>query len=113
MSSILAIQADRTSLRDFLPAFVVAMVTAAGLLLATATVEPKQTTVAVVFAPWLDADEVLGRIWQSDGRLVRFGNFENVIVADFADTQGLETVRNLGGFVIDPVLVAGCGLIAK
>ena len=104
----------RCRLRDFVPAFFLAATTFAGVavftLMPAARVSYADTgQVAVIFAPWVDLTDGIGRIARADGRPVRMGRFQNVIVVQPDHERFFEDVKDQGAwFVIDPAFAGGC-----
>ena len=90
---------------------------ALGLVLATViilfglTIKPPGSgkPVAVVFGPSVSAQEAFLRVAALDGRIVREGGWDNVIVASFAPGTSFQTLKEMGALLtLDPVLTGGC-----
>ena len=101
-------------LADFIPASIVAA--AAFASVATATLAPMAqpaaagtTQVAVIFPPWVDLAEGFIRIANANGRLVRQGLVESILVAQPDDEGFVAAIYAQGAIlVIDPTILGGC-----
>jgi len=77
-------------------------------LLATRPAAPDEQ-IALVFAPWTQAGETLAGVAALDGRLVRVGSFDNVLVAVFDRPKSLASLRRHGVWLaLDPLALGGC-----
>lgn len=79
--------------------------------IAVAVLAPKNESagVAVVFAPWTSASEVLSRSVEEGGRFVRFGAFDFIAVIEPSTENYAQRVRANGAwFVADPAALAAC-----
>ena len=104
---------------DFIPASIIAAVAFASVATATlapATLAPAAqpaaagpAQVAVIFPPWVDLAEGFVRIANANGRLVRQGLVESILVAQ-PDGEGFVTaIYDQGAIlVIDPTILGGC-----
>lgn len=95
--------------------FDAALLTAAAFFsfasIAALVLAPKNESagVAVVFAPWTNASEVLSRSVEEGGRFVRFGAFDFIAVIE-PETSDYATRMRMNGawFVADPAALAAC-----
>ena len=90
---------------------------ALGLALATVailfglTIKPPGSgkPVAVVFGPSVSAEQAFLRVAALDGRILREGGWDNVIVAAFAPGTSFQTLKEMGALLtLDPILTGGC-----
>ncbi|AEO48674.1 hypothetical protein F11_11050 [Rhodospirillum rubrum F11] len=67
------------------------------------------TTLALVFPPGLDEDEIFARITAADGRPIRQGASASVMVAAFPTPPGIASLTTMGVLlVLDPLAAQGC-----
>ena len=103
---------------DFVPAAIVAAAAFASVSVATlapAAQPPSagMAQVAVIFPPWVNLADGFIRIANANGRLVRQGTFENILVAQPDDEHFVESVYQQGAIlVIEPTILGGCLTIA-
>lgn len=65
--------------------------------------------VALVFSPRISPDQALGGLAGIDARIVRFGGFDNVVVAYFERPVSWAEMRRLGVLLsLDPIVAGGC-----
>ena len=99
---------------DFAPALLLGMVAflsvfAAQVLGAFGTPIETLPQMAVIFPPWVDLGEAVTRIAQADGRLVRQGLFDNIVVAAANDSGFVTRLYQNGAIlVVDPIVLGGC-----
>ena len=99
---------------DFLPAL--SLTSATFVAVAIFTLAPAldvdaagSAQVAVIFPPWVDVTDGVGRIARAGGRPVRTGRLESIIVAQPDDPHFFEAIDDQGAlFVIDPTILGGC-----
>jgi hypothetical protein len=81
------------------------------IVAATMALAPREPAkgVAVIFAPWTQADAALSRAVQAGGRFVRFGGapFIAVVIPDDAHYQ-VRVLQAGAWFVADPQALAAC-----
>lgn len=96
-------------LRDLMPATF--LVTACVIWLAAAMLRPQpgQAQVGVVFSPALTGTEVLARIADAGGRLVREGAWPFIAVVAADDPDTLRRLRDAGAlFTVNPLALGSC-----
>ncbi len=65
--------------------------------------------VAVVFAPWLSADDAFARVIAAGARPVRMGQLETIIVATLENEHTAAHLRDQGAWaVLDPIVAGSC-----
>lgn len=65
--------------------------------------------VAVVFPPWVDLTEAATRVAGADGRPVRQGRFENIVIAAPNGPGFIDDLYEQGAIlVVDPIAFGGC-----
>ena len=65
--------------------------------------------VAIVFDTSVSAEEAFLRVAALDGRILREGGWDNVIVAAFAPGTSFQALKEMGAlFTLDPILTGGC-----
>lgn len=93
---------------------ILALLLAATLILHTAivAVPPDAGTgraVAVLFAPWIGAGEAMQRVGDSGARVVRFGAFPFIVVAEPDDPEfGVRVAARGALLTLDPQALAAC-----
>ena len=101
-------------LADFVPAGIVAAAAFMSVMVASLAPAAQSTSagaaqVAVIFPPWVDLADGFIRIANANGRLVRQGTFENILVAQPDDEHFIESVYRQGAIlVIEPTVLGGC-----
>jgi hypothetical protein len=88
----------------------IGLAAASVLALATLQAAPRDgTQVAALFAPWTGGGEVIARVADADGLMVRRGVFESIVVVR-SDVPGLiDRLYGAGAWlVIDPDVFGGC-----
>ena len=101
-------------LADFLPAGIVAAAAFASVMVASLAPAAQPSSVgaaqvAVIFPPWVDLADGFVRIANANGRLVRQGTFENILVVQPDDEDFIESVYEQGALlVIEPTMLGGC-----
>ena len=81
----------------------------AWLAVATLRPQPGQTQVGVVFSPALTGTEVLARIADAGGRLVREGAWPFIAVVTADDPQTLRRLGESGAlFTVNPLALGSC-----
>jgi hypothetical protein len=65
--------------------------------------------VAVIFAPWTEAREVISRTAEAGSRFVRFGAFDFIAVVQPESERFARDIRAQGAwFIADPSALAAC-----
>lgn len=96
-------------IRDLLPAMALVLVCISWLGVAMLRPQPGQSQVGVVFPPYLDATDVLGRIAESGGRLIREGAWPFVAVVSLDEPDTLNRLSALGAlFTVNPLALGSC-----
>jgi hypothetical protein len=96
-------------IRDFLPAAALVVVCVFWLAAATLRPQPGQTQIGVVFPPNIGAQDVLARIAEAGGRLVREGAWPFIAVVAMDDARVLARLDDLGVlFTVNPLALGGC-----
>jgi ABC-type nitrate/sulfonate/bicarbonate transport system substrate-binding protein len=93
-----------------------AAIAAAALSLASAVclvalqAQPRdRTQVAAVFAPWTNGERAVTRVAQADGRVVRRGIIDAIVVVQGDDPNLVDRLYSVGAWaVIDPDVWGGC-----
>tara|TARA_R110000868_G_scaffold13586_1_gene63189 strand:- start:112 stop:429 length:318 start_codon:yes stop_codon:yes gene_type:complete len=95
--------------RNLLPATLLVVVCVLWLAAATLRPVPGQTQVGVVFPPGLDGDQVLARIADAGGRLVREGAWPFIAVIALDTPETLARLSDQGAlFTVNPLALGGC-----
>lgn len=100
---------ERRGLRAAWPAFALALGSGLFLLaLGLKTPGPREP-VALVFGPGMSSAATLDRIAALDGRIVRLGGADNIVIARFDKAVTLRQLWRQGiWFGLDPVYLSGC-----
>lgn len=95
--------------RSFLPALSLAFCTALFLLSLNLRSPMANEPVALFFDPTADNAQALHQIAALDGRIVRIGGWDNVVVAVFDRDIAVAQLWRHGAWVaMDPVFFGGC-----
>ena len=95
--------------RDFMPA--AGLASGCLLVLAAASLRPQpgQDQVGVVFPPSLDGTQVLARIAEAGGRLVRPGAWPFIAVVAIDGPETLARLESQGAlFTVNPLMLGAC-----
>ena len=96
-------------IRDFLPATSLVAVCVLWLAFATLRPQPGQSQIGVVFPPNYSGQDVLTRIADAGGRLVREGAWPFIAVVAADDAHVLARLDDLGAlFTVNPLALGGC-----
>lgn len=94
---------------SIVPALCLIAATAACLLALTIKMPGSGEPVAIVFSPSVSANEAFLRVAALDGKILREGGWDNVIVAAFSRGTSFQSLRQKGVLLtLDPVLTGGC-----
>tara|TARA_B100000965_G_scaffold156159_1_gene130111 strand:+ start:1365 stop:1691 length:327 start_codon:yes stop_codon:yes gene_type:complete len=96
-------------IRDYLPAAALVAVCVGWLAVATLRPQPGQTQIGVVFPPGFTGQDVLSRVADAGGRLVREGAWPFIAVIAADDARVLARLDELGAlFTVNPLALGGC-----
>jgi hypothetical protein len=96
-------------LRDFAPAAMLAAICIFWLAAATLRPHPGQSQVGVVFPPTLTGSQVLARIADAGGRLVREGAWPFIAVVAIDQPETLTRLHDRGAlFTVNPLALGSC-----
>lgn len=96
-------------LRDFLPAAALLVAGLVALSLASIWSEATDDKFVVVTPPGWSAGRTIALVRSADGRLVRAGNFANVVFASSSDPQFASRLRAAGAWLVESApLAPGC-----
>ena len=99
----------RMGIRDFLPATALVSVCILWLAVATLRPQPDQMQIGVVFPPNYSGQDVLSRVADAGGRLVREGAWPFIAVVAADDARVLARLDELGAlFTVNPLALGGC-----
>ena len=95
--------------RNLLPATLLVAVCILWLAAATLRPQPGQLQIGVVFPPTLSGSQVLARIADAGGRLVRQGAWPFIAVVTLDTPETLARLNDRGAlFTINPLALGGC-----
>ena len=96
-------------IRDLLPAAMLVGACIIWLAAATLRPQPGQSQVGVIFPPSLAGTEVLARIADAGGRLVREGAWPFIAVVALDQPETLTRLRDAGAlFTVNPLALGSC-----
>ena len=95
--------------RDFLPAALLAGFCLFWLAAATLRPQPGQSQIGVVFPPTLSGAQVLARIADAGGRIVREGAWPFIAVVALDQPETLTRLGDAGAlFTVNPIALGSC-----
>lgn len=96
-------------IRDLFPAAALVVTCVMWLAAATLRPQPGQTQVGIVFSPTLTGTEVLARIADAGGRLVREGAWPFIAVVALDRPETLVRLSEQGAlFTVNPLALGSC-----